>query len=237
MTTARLFIATALSILGATATAITSEPPSATTSTCLPPNALCGLEARWSGGYFGRKQDLATPEQCLEFCRADRSWGECRSFSFSSSGTCWIHNAPAADVVPGPGPGAGIWIWDKECWDCGALGPIEDVPTRTTSAVTATATCLSPTAQCEVEATWKGDEVVGSWGRYVGGVEDGPYACWEVCTDARRPPRCKAFSWDPMEGVCLFYDHTVDESHDAAPGSGVWLWDIDCWRCGVSGYM
>ncbi|KAF6804886.1 hypothetical protein CMUS01_14743 [Colletotrichum musicola] len=208
------------------------------TSPCLSPSALCGVEAPWGrGGFFGRRLDLANPAQCLEFCSADRTWGQCISFSFSSSGTCWIHDAPAADVVGG-GSGTGIWIWDKECWDSGELGPIGDVPTRTTSAATATATCLPPTAKCEVEARWKGDEAVGSWGRYAGGeVEDGPYGCWEVCTDARRPDRCEAFSWEPSEGVCLFYDHTADESHDEEPGSDVWVWDVDCWRCSVSGYV
>ncbi|KAF6789089.1 hypothetical protein CSOJ01_14845 [Colletotrichum sojae] len=172
-------ILTLAAALCANAASAAPEPPSAaTTSPSLSPSALCGVEVPWGrGGFFGRRLDLANPAQCLEFCGADRTLGECVSFSFSSSGTYWIHNAPAADVISSPS--AGIWIWDKECWDCGELGPIGDVPTRTTSAATATATCLSPTARCEVEARWKGDEAVGSWGRYVGGeVEDGPYACW-----------------------------------------------------------
>ncbi|KAL0942758.1 uncharacterized protein CTRU02_200644 [Colletotrichum truncatum] len=217
----------------------TIAPPKPTaTAPCVSPNAMCGVEAAWSGGAFGYKEDLATPEQCLEFCNAKRTWGECVAFSFSDIGRCWIHNIPASEVTVAR-PGSGYWIWDKECWECAELGPISDVPTRTTSATTATETCLSPTAKCEIEASFVGDGDVRSWGTYHGfpGGDDGPFGCWEVCTDARRPPRCKSFSWNPVTGICQFYNFTFDQSHAPAPGSGLWAWDIDCWTCGVSGYM
>ncbi|KAF9880810.1 hypothetical protein CkaCkLH20_01852 [Colletotrichum karsti] len=157
-----------LALTGVTASPTTEPTTPATTSPpCLPPNSMCGVEAQWRGTFFGRKEGLANPQQCLEFCNADRTWGECKSFSFDEAGVCWIHNKPASEIT-NPKAGSDYWIWDKECWECGEPGPVDQVPTRTTSATTAVETCLSPTAKCEVEAVFTPDEGVTSWGTYTG---------------------------------------------------------------------
>ncbi|KAF5507889.1 hypothetical protein CGCA056_v013517 [Colletotrichum aenigma] len=231
------YIALVTSLALASANASTTAPPATTSSPCLSPGAMWGVQVQWSGGAFGNKYGLASPEQCLEFCNAKRTWGECKAFSFFANGRCLIHNKPASEVAR-PQADSGYWIWDKECWECGELGPIDEVPTRTTSATTVVETCLSPTAKCEVEARFTGEGDVKSWGRFESGdgPEDGLAGCHELCTDARKPPRCRSFSWDPSTGTCLFYNFTFDQAFTSAPGSGLWAWDIDCWTCGVSGY-
>lgn len=193
------------------------------------PNAICGLESNWGpGGYFGRRLGLDNVQQCLEFCNLPRKWGTCESFTFSDTGTCWIHTLPAKDGSSAD-PGSGNRVWDKECEACGAI------PSPTTTAPASTPTnCLSKTSVCEVEAKWKGGEDLESYGRGEG--IDYPFACWELCTDERRASRCKSFTWEPSTQVCLLYDQSAEITHVAEEGSGVWLWDLDCWTCGVSGY-
>lgn len=193
------------------------------------PDATCGLESSpWSpGGYFGRRVGLDNVRQCLDFCKLPRRWGDCKSFTFESdSGTCWIHEMPAKDGTADPG--SGDTLWDTECDACGLI------PTTTTTSPTATPTCLSPTAICEVEAVLRSGEEADSYGRGEGITY--PYACWELCNDPRRPPRCESFTWNPDTQTCLLYDKSAVVTHEVSPGSGTWLWDKGCWTCGVSGY-
>ncbi|KAH6887993.1 hypothetical protein B0T10DRAFT_489257 [Thelonectria olida] len=204
--------------------------PAATPSSCLSPDAWCGVESTWYNGYFGRRRGLTNVHQCYDFCNLPRRWGDCKSFTYSEEGTCWIHDYLAKDGTK-EDPGSDSYVWDKECWTCGVNVP----PSPTTSSPAATSTCLSPTALCEVEAVWRGGSDLAPWG--TGDGVTYPYGCWEGCVDARRPDRCKSFTWEPSTETCTFYEHSANASHYVEAGSGVWLWDIACWTCGVSGYM
>lgn len=208
-------------------TTTTSATPTPTPTTCsIPSKAWCAVEGSRTGGFFGRKRALASPSDCRAFCDLPRRWGTCRSFSFSSEdGTCWIHDSSAASVAKAK-PGTGVRYWDESCYDC------DDTPTNTatSTAAAATSTCLPSTALCQVEAKL----VSGSaWGTAEG--ETYPYACWEGCTD--HASKCKAFTWEPSTETCRFYDSAGIDGFDLVDGTGVWLWDLSCWTCGVSGYM
>lgn len=167
------------------------------------PNAICGMESFWGpGGYFGRKLGLNDVHECLDFCNLPRRWGDCQSFTFSDSGTCWIHTLPAKDGSVAD-PGSGDRVWDKECAECGAI------PTPTTTATPTTPpSCLPENAVCEVEAKWIGGDDLEPYIRGQG--IDYPYACWELCNDPRRPSRCKSFTWEPSTQQCLIYDKPAD---------------------------
>ena len=210
----------------------TLYPPVETSaSDCIPPNAWCGVEANWQGGVFAFRE-LTSLQECWDFCLLQRRWGVCNSFMFSGS-TCWIYDKAARDVTRKE-PGTGLRIWDKECWECENT-TTKTTPTATHSAPSSTSSCLSPTAVCEKEGRWKGGEDLKPYGYGEGRTY--PLGCWEFCTDGRRPSSCKAFSWNPVTQQCLLYRQSANATHITEEGSGIWVWDLECWTCGVTGYI
>ncbi|WYZ36959.1 hypothetical protein EsH8_II_000465 [Colletotrichum jinshuiense] len=78
--------------------------------------------------------------------------------------------------------------------------PLKPLPFLATLALaTSAAASWPPEAPINATCTVEGG-IKPAYGWYgVGGGMENAYQCWELCTDARRPPRCRSFSWQPSE--------------------------------------
>ncbi|OHE92467.1 hypothetical protein CORC01_12258 [Colletotrichum orchidophilum] len=79
-------------------------------------------------------------------------------------------------------------------------------------------------ATCNVEGSIK-----PGYGNYGLGV-DSDNACkgWELCTDARRPPRCQSFSWEPSANECRLFEVSAEAGVDGEVGTGITFYNRDC---------